>query len=251
MNSLKAIILGCCIAFVTVGGGCKKKKLENSKQEAKQVTPNDFLSADQYETLELEIQYVTNYKPTTDAVNFLVAFLKARLNKPGDIKVAMKEVSGLNKSSYTADDLRSFEDDNRERYPKDKALTAYIFFADKPYAGNSGNSKTLGVTYAPTSVAIFEKTIQDLSGGIGQPGRDKLEQTVLNHEFGHVMGLVNTGTPMTSQHQDAANGAHCNNKNCLMYWSVETSDVVANLLGASVPDLDAACLSDLRNNGGK
>jgi hypothetical protein len=56
---------------------------------------------------------------------------------------------------------------------------------------------------------------------------------------------------MVNNHQDEANGRHCTNSNCLMYYEAETSDLVANLLGNTVPALDNHCLEDLRANGGK
>jgi hypothetical protein len=48
-----------------------------------------------------------------------------------------------------------------------------------------------------------------------------IEQATLVHEFGHAMGLVNNGVPLTSSHQDTQKGHHCINTNCVMYWQNE------------------------------
>ena len=72
-----------------------------------------------------------------------------------------------------------------------------------------------------------------------------MESTVLEHEFGHLMGLVNLGTPEKITHQDVAHGNHCTDPNCLMYWEKEFS------MAGFVPKLDSNCLNDLRGNGGK
>jgi hypothetical protein len=63
------------------------------------------------------------------------------------------------------------------------------------------------------------------------------------------MGLVSQGTIMQMPHKDEANGAHCTNKNCLLYFNIETT-APSSLLGA-IPVLDANCKTDLKSNGGK
>ena len=55
---------------------------------------------------------------------------------------------------------------------------------------------------------------------------------------------------MQTEHQDAPNGKHCDDENCLMYWSVRTLNFIANLTG-DAPELDQNCLDDLQANGGK
>ena len=74
----------------------------------------------------------------------------------------------------------------------------------------------------------------------------------MNHEFGHILGLVNNGTPVQSDHHDTANGAHCDVEDCLMYWQAETSGGLGDLVGmSSPPPLDPQCIDDLQANGGK
>jgi hypothetical protein len=100
-------------------------------------------------------------------------------------------------------------------------------------------------------MVIFEKTIREFSGGLGKPSATTLETTVSLHEFGHILGLTNNGTPMQSAHQDEPNGKHCNNKDCLMYWAVENSNIISTLTGGNIPQLDAQCVADLKANGGR
>ena len=68
-----------------------------------------------------------------------------------------------------------------------------------------------------------------------------------------MLGLVDEGTPLHSDHKDAANGNHCTNTNCLMYYAVMDGRHDAQYTGglASVPVMDSSCLADLRANGGK
>jgi len=113
------------------------------------------------------------------------------------------------------------------------------------------DNHVLGVAYKNTSAALFGKKLHDNSGGIGQPGRTKLVATVAEHEMGHLLGLVNLGSPMQTGHQDTAHGSHCSNSNCLMYYASETSDIFGFLITGSIPAFDANCRADLRANGGQ
>jgi len=215
------------------------------------VTPNDFLASAKYSSLVIQIVSVNGYEPTAGAVNNLKTFLEARLNKPSGITVTQSTIPSPGKSSFSIDDIKAVETSHRTQLTSGTKITAFFFFADADYAGNSGSSKVLGVAYGSSSMALFEKTITEYSGDVGQPTEAVLETAVMNHEFGHILGLVNRGTALQSAHQDTANGQHCSNSDCLMYYNVETSDIIANLLGGGVPSLDASCIADLQGNGGK
>jgi hypothetical protein len=47
------------------------------------------------------------------------------------------------------------------------------------------------------------------------------EQAILVHEAGHVLGLVDIGLPMGTDHLDAEHPAHCANPGCVMFWQNE------------------------------
>ena len=245
MRNLTPFSLLLLLAFLA---GCHK---ESASVANNNIVPNDFLSDKKYDQLVVEIQYVTGNAPTSGTLANLQQFLQQRLNKSSGITLTQNAIPSPGKSVYSADDVQNIENAHRTQSTNNKTLTAYFFFADGDYASNSGNSKVLGFAYGSSSMAIFEKTIQGLSGGLGQPSVTVLESAVLLHEFGHILGLVNNGTPMQAAHQDVANGKHCDDQNCLMYYSVETSDVVANIAGGNIPALNASCINDLVGNGGK
>lgn len=247
----------CLIIFVwTIG--CKKdnpiaeEKIEEpSPLTESQITPNDFLSDKIYEKLIVEILYVNRFQPKAESVSNLKTFLEQRLTKPGGITIVEKEIPSPGKAAYSLVDLRNIEKENRSQKTTHQILTAYFFFADGDYAGNSGDSKVLGVAYGSSSMAIFEKTVKEYSGGLTKPPVSTLESTVIHHEFAHILGLVNNGTSMQAAHQDEPHGRHCNNQDCLMYYAAETTDIVGNLTGGNIPQLDASCIADLQGNGGK
>lgn len=252
---MRAFTLSVCW-IVLLTAACKKDPAMSESGTASSagntsVVPAWFLSAALYDQLIVEIQYMPGVQPSAAAVNNLKSFLEQRLNKPAGISIVQTAIASPGKSTYSVPDLIAVETAKRTQQANGKILTAYILFADGDYSGNSGNSKVLGITYAGTSMAVFESTVKQFSGGLSQPAVSSLETTVLNHEFGHVLGLVNRGTPLQSQHQDTAHDKHCTNQHCLMYYNAETSDIIANMLGTGIPVLDAACIADLRANGGK
>ncbi|HKJ43866.1 MAG TPA: hypothetical protein VKA27_17345 [Sunxiuqinia sp.] len=216
-----------------------------------QIVPHDFLSEDDFNQLKIEVTYVGNYQPQAASLDALKTFLEGRLHKSGGITITTSSISSPGKSTYSISDISALEKEHRSVYASGKKLSAWFVFVDGDYSENKDNSKVLGVAYTASSMAIFEKTIQSLSGGLGQPSTHIMETSVMEHEFCHILGLVNNGTDMVTNHQDMAHGKHCNNKNCLMYYATETSDFVANFFGGSIPTLDDNCIQDLQNNGGK
>lgn len=209
----------------------------------------DLLRGDKFNSLEVDLVYVNGYEPESSSLNNLTSFLQQHLHKTGGISINKTAINSPGKQNYTRDDVNQLETSQRTLFNSSGTLAVFILVLDGDYADNDN---VLGFAYKNTSICLFGGKIHSISGGIGQPGRSILETTVLDHEFGHLMGLVNLETPMVASHQDTGHGNHCNNTDCLMYWSVDTGDVVSNLVGLSqAPSLDSNCLADLQANGGK
>lgn len=237
------MLIGVAAVFVA----CKKKEFK----AAADIVPNDFLAATNFNELVVEISYMDGYEPNQASLDNLKEFMQARLHKPSGISFVKRSISPEGQNQYSIGDIIEIEEKRRKEFPEDEKLALHILFLDGGYTEDQGNSKVLGVQYNPTSLAIFQRTIKEFSGGIGQPSQTTLGTTVLMHELGHILGLVNNGTNMVNNHQDTAHGAHCDDNNCLMNFSVETSDFIANLSGGNIPNLDDECIADLQNNGGK
>lgn len=240
MKPLRLLMLACSLALVFAG--CRKDKIDNGPFA---IEPKDYLSSKKYSELMIEICYVDGFMPEQAALDNLKAFLEARCNKPGGISFTYKNIASPGDASFTEEELEKLEKNQRSEYSRRDRLVVFVFFADAAY----NSASTLGLKYGHSSVAVFEKTVKDNSGGLGQPTKTILETTVLEHEFGHLLGLVDAGTDMVTAH--AADGHHCSNSDCLMYYAVETLDFMANLSGGDVPELDAHCIADLQANGGK
>ncbi|HYH56759.1 MAG TPA: hypothetical protein VD772_09115 [Anseongella sp.] len=192
----------------------------------------EILSAADYQSVEVEIQYMPGYEPEEATVNNLRNFLNELINKPAGMQIHVNEIPASAKERLSAEEIEKIEEEYRTVYTEGPKLGIYL-------------------AYKNTSMALFGKTIHDNTGGLAKPSRVKLETTVMEHEFGHIMGLVHTGSPMQSNHQDPEHGSHCNNGECLMYYASETTAVLDFLVSSPVPGLDAACRNDLKANGGK
>ena len=243
-----------CTFFTFVITGCSKKdtitglpSINSDNNKVVGASANDLLSASKYTSVKIEIQYMPGFQPDAAAINNLVSFLNLVINKPGGISVVQTQVSSAGKSVLSLTDIATIEKNNRTVYTAGTQLGVYFLFTNGSYT----ESNVLGIAFRNTSLCLLGKTIHDNSGGLGQASRTKLESTVLEHEFGHILGLVDVGSPMQSNHKDAAHGSHCNNNNCLMYYASETTDILGFLITGNIPVLDANCKADITANGGK
>lgn len=249
-NNLYLLCLAAGLLFTT----CKKETAlfpGGVNGQTTGASAHDLLSSAKYNSLVIEIQYMPGFQPDQQAIANLKNQLSGFLNKPGGITVTQTQISSTGKSKLTLDDIIDIEQKNRTQFSDGDKIAAYFVCVDAGYVDDNANGQVLGVAYRNTSMAIFQKTIQDNSGSITQPSRTKLETTVIEHEFGHILGLVDLGTPMKSNHKDSAHGNHCNVSSCLMYWSVETTDILGNLITGNIPTLDSQCVADLKANGSK
>jgi hypothetical protein len=206
-----------------------------------------YLRGDQYTSLQVEIDYMQGHKPTKDGLDSLETFLQRRLHKQS-VSFELTEIPSGDDDVYSIGEIRSLEDQYRDHFTQknDGTLHSYFLMVDGEYE----NPNVIGVAYWNTSLAVFGKTIEDISSGALAPPEDKIEGTVFRHEFGHLMGLVGNGTPTQSDHKTSGS-AHCTNDACLMYPAVETADFFANIFDGDIPDLDQFCVEDLQSNGGK
>lgn len=240
-------------SFIFIIGGCSKEvitslpsiNLENNKPVG--ASAHDLLSAGTYTSVKIEIQYMPGFQPDATALNNLVSFLNTLVHKPDGITIVQTEIPSAGKEVLTLNEIATIEKNNRTIYTSGSQLGVYFLYTDSHYT----DAQVLGLAFRNTSMCILGKPVHDNSGGVLQASRTKLESTVLEHEFAHNLGLVDIGSPMQTNHKDAAHGSHCNNDECLMYYTSETTDILSVLITGNIPSLDVNCRADLTANGGK
>jgi len=232
---------------------CDKVEYVNNPGGAEQLhnkpvgtSANDLLASSKYSSLIVEVQYMPGFEPDASALGHLQSFLSGVLNKPSGISITSTQIPAASNTSLNISQVFDIEKNNRRVFTSGSQIAVYVLYTN----GNYADPNVLGAAYKNTSIVLFGKTIRDNSGSIGQVSRFKLEATVLEHEIGHLLGLVDLGSPMQTNHKDGAHGNHCNNSNCLMYYTSDTRDILGILLTGNIPSLDANCRADLQANGG-
>jgi len=220
---------------------------------------HDILSNDTFDKLLIEAAYVQDFRPTEEAMDNFVTFLKERTFKQ-DVEVLYRELNSPNETDLTLQELADFEEENRLEYNNGGTLAIYIYFADAPSEDDEEEEGlvTLGAVYRNTSMVIYEKTVRELAGQSSQITDADVETATLNHEFGHLFGLVDLGTAQVNDHQDPDAINHCNVPGCLMRAELQFGGGLMSMLESRVskglimaPGLDDECILDLQNNGGR
>ncbi|WP_242205940.1 membrane metalloprotease [Aestuariivivens insulae] len=210
---------------------------------------NAILSDNTFKSMAIELVYVEGYEPTQTTVDNFVSFLTKYAHKPSGITVNKRAIASLGQETYSIEEIADIEREERKNYNTNNTIAIWAYFTDGKSDKDTSENVILGTAYWNTSFVIYEETIQGLSNSPLEPSRSLLESTVINHEFGHILGLTNLGSPMQTDHEDAEHEHHCNVEDCLMYWATESYVRIGNT--TAVPELDAQCIADLRANGGK
>ena len=227
---------------------------KNLNRQATGSSANDLLSDNTFTSIIIELVYVEGFQPSQTAIDNFVLFLTNRTYKPNGITLEKRAIPSPGKDVYSIEDIADIEREQRKHYNTDNQIAVWAYFSDGESDKNSDEDNTvvLGTAYWNTSFVIYEETVQSHSNRPLKPNRSLLETTVINHEFGHIFGLTNLGTPLQSNHEDEEHPKHCDVENCLMYWATESAVNLSEMTNMnSAPQLDTQCIADLQANGGK
>jgi len=135
----------------------------------------------------------------------------------------MQKLDDIQGKQFSTDAILAIADRHWDGKDAADVVAYYVVWLDGYLEENGApNQQVLGVSIGHTGVLAMFKPVIESSGLPLVPNLSRVvEQTVLVHEFGHAVGLVENGIPATSAHQDKEHGAHCTNEKCVMYWQVE------------------------------
>lgn len=246
------ILLVASILSGCMNGSEVDERLESIRdaKRAPGTSAKEILSEEKFKSIWLEVHYMEGFPPSASALSNLEDWILKHTNKSQGLELTLKEIPAAGQDNYSVTEVREIEDQNRTAYNFGNKLGMYILILDGYYEKDTDTQASLGFAYRNTSIALMGKRVDERSGGFAKPDLETLETTVLEHEFGHLMGLVNLGASMVTEHEDDDNSGHCDNGECLMYWAVESS-YIYNHFGGEVPKLGANCLADLKAAGGK
>ena len=148
---------------------------------------------------------------------------------------------GSTDNSYTLEEILELENKQRTRFKNGNTFVVHILYLNGEY---SDNDQTLGLAYSGTSFAIFKEKIED-AAFLLISSKD-IEKSVIVHEFGHLLGLVNNGYQSPHDHEDSQHPHHSNNEESVMYWAIESQDIGNQIDGEPPNDFDNYDLDDLK-----
>lgn len=220
---------------------------------------NDLLANDNFSILQIEIAFVEGFRPSDGAIGQFVQFIRSNSFKT-DIRLNFLELPSPNEETLTLQEIVNLENENRTQYNNGETLAIYIYFADAPADSDDEEEGlvTLGAVYRNTSMVIYESTIRNLADTSILISDTDIEIATLTHEFGHLFGLVNLGSPAVNDHEDPDAANHCNVPGCLMQAQLEFGATMMGMLesnmtsrGVAIPVLDHECILDIQANGAR
>ena len=225
--------------------------------------PQEDFVADLYANttdLEIIVGYETGAEPyityaSRDAWNVSLSNIDKLLSSKnidiqGPTKLSeMTDFGSLEQNNYSKQNILDLAADIQKHSNKDDQKGITIVFLDGYYIKDGVIlDQVLGVNFGSTSVvAIFKPVVNASSSSKAE--QTLVEQSTIAHEIGHAIGLVNNGVRATSAHHDEANGAHCTNTECVMYWMNGAGDVskfiTPFLTGNEVDLFGSQCIADI------
>jgi len=294
MKKTNIILVFSCFLLIVIG--CSKNSDDNVDENPINIdktanllgtgdSANDLLSNDKFTKLKIEIAYVRGFMPTAAAMNELIDYISDHTFKQ-DIELIYSELDSPQEETLSLQEIAKLESDNRTVYNEGETLGVYIYFADAPAEEDDEEEGlvTLGAVYRNTSMIIHEETIRKFAALSSFIFVADVENATINHEFGHLFGLVDLGSNQVNDHEDPDAESHCIVPGCLMRAELQfnpsrgtisrtakseevnglksacslSGQSVMNMLKmnaakgqGTAPDLDAECILDLQANGGR
>jgi hypothetical protein len=168
----------------------------------------------------------------------------------------MEQLADVTGTSFTVDAILSIATAHWTSPSTETRRVFYVLFLEGSFNQDGADqTAVLGVSLGDTGIiAMFKPVIR--STGLEATSIPRLvEQVVMIHEFGHAVGLVNNGVPLSSAHQDTTHGAHCSNADCAMYYTVDGYNEIVDFInrrvqGAGTVLFGSECLEDTRAASG-
>jgi predicted Zn-dependent protease len=221
MNSKFKIFftLSMMLVLILINSGC----IESESPPSLGDFAKSYLQGGKYKRIIIEIDYVEGSRPSAQAQDTLRNRINRYCDKP-EGEVIFQDAITASQSQYTDDDIKNLEDTHRTYDKTSSDIVIYVLYLDGQY---KKDNNVLGIAYGPSSIAIFKEKIDSIAipvWAINQLDSTDYEASVLVHEFGHLLALVNINYDSERSHESTYQH-HCTHKECVMYHSIESASI--------------------------
>jgi hypothetical protein len=203
-----------------------------------------YLQPAPYTSIALEIDAVASAVPDSVTRSYLVQLVRQETKKPVT-ETGSHLLTGKSGTCWSQADIVALSTNEARTHTGGAVASLRLFFLDGSHCSGSA---ILGEAYRSGSIAIFTTQVNALA--TPTVSADTFMKAVTTHEFGHILALVNIGYKSPRNHEDAQHKGHSSNKNSVMYWAIDRSDLIQQFVSGPPIVFDAddeADLQDLRD----
>lgn len=172
--------------------------------------------------------------PAAGTVDHVVEMLRRVSGKTVDVQTVELPAGP---SEWSSTELHAYADKySKTKSSREVAVLNVLFVKGR----HKDSESILGVASRGDVLTMFPDQYRNLGAGLSPQG---IETSVIMHETGHILGLV--GRLVRPERQDKAHPGHSPNKGSVMYWAVETDDIISAFVGAPPKEFDREDLADL------
>ena len=201
------------------------------------------LDSSKFTELIIEIDFESGYQPKSSSTDLLKQRLEEVCDKPDGVSFIFTETVFGNQGSWSSDDVRDYGWENKDNQPQSSSTLYWqIIFPSGTYEDDN----VLGVAVDASTIAIFGDSVEEAKGPIfGRPSAEEVENSLIVHEVGHLLGLVNIVYESKYDHEDSEHPNHSSNEDSVMYWAIDSTSI-GNIISGDIPDeFDEFDLQDL------
>ena len=177
-------------------------------------------------------------EPRTTSIARAASTLREVTGKDVDMRDSIP-IDGPGDGPWTAEKIRAMSDKQGRVTQGGTYAVVRMFFLDGSF---EGDRSVLGVAVRGDTLAVFTQAINSATTRL--VGAAALEEAVLVHELGHLLGLVDLARD--TGRDDPEHPGHSTNTESVMFWAVESSLVSQVFDGPPPREFDAADLADLQ-----
>lgn len=210
--------------------------------------PADYIRNTGFHTLNIELDTQASVAPRNGSAAGLIEALSEVADKPGGIVIIEDEsdLPAADDGVWTFAELQALAGEHVGIEESNGEISLHTIWLGGEYE----NPNVLGVAWGNRHLAMFGERIDRACSGllIGALTCSLAEATIWTHEVGHVIGLVDRGTPMVNDHKDPDHPAHDVSRESVMYWAYDGTnfaELIGALTGNSVIPWGAECERDL------